>query len=108
MSITTMTVTIQKRDVAPFRDIRADLRTRIERLEAMSSRAQTKFIESQERAATEHRKVMDGFKNALANYRKLLELEESSPKPMCLTLPTKLGRCLMRSNSDARGADVIG
>jgi hypothetical protein len=86
-----MTVTIQKRDAAPFRDIRADLRTRIERLDAMSSRAQARFVENQEKAAAEHKKVMDGFKNALANYRKLLELEESFAEANVLDVNDKVG-----------------
>jgi hypothetical protein len=91
MSITTMTVTIRTKHDAPFRDIRADLLTRIARLDEMSNRAQTRFIEKQEKEAAEHKRVMDGFKSALANYRQLLELEESFAEANVLDVENKVG-----------------
>jgi hypothetical protein len=91
MYTSTMTVTISKKDAAPFRDIRADLRTRIVRLEEMSNRAQAKFIETQEKAAADHKRAMDSFKAAVANYRQLLELEESFAEVNVLDINDKIG-----------------
>lgn len=75
MAIAMMTVTIRKK--SDFRDIRADLKARIESLEEMSKLEQRQFEEKQEKAAAEHRKSMDSFKIALTNYRSMLALEEA-------------------------------
>jgi outer membrane translocation and assembly module TamA len=70
-----MPVTIQKK--SDYQDIREELRKRISLLESMQTKEQAKFTALQERAIADHKKAMDAFKAALANYRSMLELEES-------------------------------
>ena len=70
-----MTVTIRK--PLDFRDIRADIRARIKSLEDTAQREQADFTKAQEKAAAEHRQVMEGFKSAIESYRRMLDLEEA-------------------------------
>jgi hypothetical protein len=73
-----------------FRDIRSDLRARINSLEVASEQEQAEFIRKQERAAAEHRKVMESFKSALDGYRRLLDLEEVMAEKNMLGTVTQL------------------
>jgi len=60
-----------------FSDIRGELRKRINMLEAVLADEQKTFAAAQEKALAEHRKRADAVKSALANYRTMLDLEES-------------------------------
>ncbi|RXT48546.1 hypothetical protein B5V03_11445 [Bradyrhizobium betae] len=70
-----MTVTVRK--PLDFRDIRTDIRARIRSLEDTSQRQQAEFVKAQEKAAAEHRQIMEGFKSAIDSYKRMLDLEEA-------------------------------
>jgi hypothetical protein len=75
MHIDTMTVTISRAATKRLRDISADLEDRVKALEDAMEQAQARFLESQEKAASAHKKQMDALKGAIANYRNMLSLE---------------------------------
>jgi len=63
-----------------FNDIRDGLRERITLIEDMASDEQAKFTAEQDKANAAHKQKMDSYRNTIASYKRLLELEEGFVK----------------------------
>ena len=63
-----------------LKDIRAGLRERITLFEEMMSDEQAEFAAEQEKLVTAHKQKIDNYKVTIANYKRMLEIEEGFAK----------------------------
>lgn len=74
MTIAIMAFTIRPGD---YQDIREELRKRVNLLEETMNSVQSEFAAKQERALAAHKQAVDGIREAIESYKRMLALEES-------------------------------